>query len=387
MGSLSAAASLHLPVQLHGIQLGRPTDLLVDVESWHVLGFVVRCGDESVRFLPLAASQPSRDGDRGRLGADAARGRRVLRAAERLVSLARSAAQLPLGGVLRDVLIGERRRRSARARDRARRRRRGESRLQAREFVPTTGDGRSSYPGRPDGEFTVARRAHARSAHAGELGAARQVLRRRRGRLRRQPRRLLGRCCTRASLPARGDVLVPRRGDVQLRAQPALDLPRPSRRRRRAGDAVLRRLARARSARTCSCCTSSSQPGRTSRRQAIAIVLVTPLNFVGNKLWSFRRPLRRRSAASPSSSICALAVVPAAHAATTTVTAPVYDSDGPSHPDAVRAAAGHGAPDEGARARARREGPEGRATGSPATRTGKGLQTRRPTTRRRRAGR
>jgi putative flippase GtrA len=24
--------------------------------------------------------------------------------------------------------------------------------------------------------------------------------------------------------------------------------------------------------------------------QAIAIVLVTPLNFVGNKLWSFRRP-------------------------------------------------------------------------------------------------
>jgi putative flippase GtrA len=24
--------------------------------------------------------------------------------------------------------------------------------------------------------------------------------------------------------------------------------------------------------------------------QAVAIVLVTPLNFVGNKLWSFRRP-------------------------------------------------------------------------------------------------
>jgi len=59
MGSLSAAALLRLPVRLHGIKLGRPTDLLVDVESWHVLGFVVRCGDESVRFLPWAASQPS----------------------------------------------------------------------------------------------------------------------------------------------------------------------------------------------------------------------------------------------------------------------------------------------------------------------------------------
>jgi len=29
---------------------------------------------------------------------------------------------------------------------------------------------------------------------------------------------------------------------------------------------------------------------------AIAIILVTPLNFIGNKLWSFRLPRRRRSA-------------------------------------------------------------------------------------------
>jgi len=27
--------------------------------------------------------------------------------------------------------------------------------------------------------------------------------------------------------------------------------------------------------------------------QAAAIILVTPLNFVGNKLWSFRRPRPR----------------------------------------------------------------------------------------------
>jgi hypothetical protein len=56
MGSLSAAASLRLPVQLRGIQLGRPVDLLIDLEAWNVLGFVVLCGDESRRFLPLAAS-------------------------------------------------------------------------------------------------------------------------------------------------------------------------------------------------------------------------------------------------------------------------------------------------------------------------------------------
>ena len=57
MGSLSAVESLQLPVRLHGIQLGRPVDLLVETETWHVLGFVVRCGDESTRFLPFGACQ------------------------------------------------------------------------------------------------------------------------------------------------------------------------------------------------------------------------------------------------------------------------------------------------------------------------------------------
>lgn len=57
MGSLSAAASLQLPVRMRGIQLGRPVDMLLDLESWHVLGFVVLCGDESRRFLPYAACQ------------------------------------------------------------------------------------------------------------------------------------------------------------------------------------------------------------------------------------------------------------------------------------------------------------------------------------------
>jgi hypothetical protein len=57
MGS-SAAATLQLPVRLRGIQLGRPTDLLLDTDDWHAVGFIVRCGDESTRFLPYAACQP-----------------------------------------------------------------------------------------------------------------------------------------------------------------------------------------------------------------------------------------------------------------------------------------------------------------------------------------
>jgi hypothetical protein len=59
MESLSAAAALRLPVQLHGIQLGRPTDLLLDAEIRHAVGYVVHCGDGSQRFLPYAASQTS----------------------------------------------------------------------------------------------------------------------------------------------------------------------------------------------------------------------------------------------------------------------------------------------------------------------------------------
>jgi hypothetical protein len=59
MDSLTASAALQLPVRLQGITLGRPIDLLVATETWQVLGFVVRCRDESERFLPYAASQPS----------------------------------------------------------------------------------------------------------------------------------------------------------------------------------------------------------------------------------------------------------------------------------------------------------------------------------------
>jgi hypothetical protein len=58
MGSYSAASALQRPVRLHGIELGRPTDLLLDPDLRQVVGFVVNCGDEAVRFLPYGAAQP-----------------------------------------------------------------------------------------------------------------------------------------------------------------------------------------------------------------------------------------------------------------------------------------------------------------------------------------
>ncbi len=61
MGSRSATELLQLPVQLHGIRLGRPVDLLLDAAEWRALGFVVLCGDESLRFLVFAAADVEAD--------------------------------------------------------------------------------------------------------------------------------------------------------------------------------------------------------------------------------------------------------------------------------------------------------------------------------------
>jgi len=61
MGSRSATELLQLPVQLHGIGLGRPVDLLLDASAWRALGFVVLCRDESMRFLAYAAADPRED--------------------------------------------------------------------------------------------------------------------------------------------------------------------------------------------------------------------------------------------------------------------------------------------------------------------------------------
>jgi hypothetical protein len=53
---------LVLPVRLHGIQLGRPIDLLLDRKELKVLGLDVRCGDGVHRFLPLPTAA-IRDGE------------------------------------------------------------------------------------------------------------------------------------------------------------------------------------------------------------------------------------------------------------------------------------------------------------------------------------
>ena len=56
MGSMASGEVLALPVRMHGIGLGRSVELIVDVDVRRVLGIEVRCGDDTHRFLPLAAA-------------------------------------------------------------------------------------------------------------------------------------------------------------------------------------------------------------------------------------------------------------------------------------------------------------------------------------------
>ena len=44
---------LALPVRLHGIQLARPVDLLLDRDGLRAVGLDLVCGDDERRFLPL----------------------------------------------------------------------------------------------------------------------------------------------------------------------------------------------------------------------------------------------------------------------------------------------------------------------------------------------
>lgn len=54
MRAVSIDRALRLPLRLHGIQLGHPVDALIDAGGSRVLGFEVRCGDGSERFVPFA---------------------------------------------------------------------------------------------------------------------------------------------------------------------------------------------------------------------------------------------------------------------------------------------------------------------------------------------
>ncbi len=53
---LRGNAVLRLPVRARGVELGQPTDLIVDVEAGKAVGVDVLCADRQHRFLPLAAA-------------------------------------------------------------------------------------------------------------------------------------------------------------------------------------------------------------------------------------------------------------------------------------------------------------------------------------------
>lgn len=56
MGVVTGDELLRRPVRLHGIELGRPVDVLVDREG-RALGLEVVCRDGRHRFLPLGAAE------------------------------------------------------------------------------------------------------------------------------------------------------------------------------------------------------------------------------------------------------------------------------------------------------------------------------------------
>ena len=60
MREFSGDELLGLPVRLHGIELGRPVDVLLDRESMRAIGLDVLCGDEVHRFLPLPTAAVGR---------------------------------------------------------------------------------------------------------------------------------------------------------------------------------------------------------------------------------------------------------------------------------------------------------------------------------------
>jgi hypothetical protein len=57
MRGRAASELLSLPVRMHGIQLGKPVDALLDATVDRLLGFEVLCGDGTRRFLPFSVAQ------------------------------------------------------------------------------------------------------------------------------------------------------------------------------------------------------------------------------------------------------------------------------------------------------------------------------------------
>ena len=102
---------LRLPVCFNGIELGRPVDVLLDLEASRAVGLEVVCGDDERRFLPLAVTTMDDDSiaiesplllvDESGLSfyREEARTLRALRGAR--------IEQPGVEGVLRDVVLGE----------------------------------------------------------------------------------------------------------------------------------------------------------------------------------------------------------------------------------------------------------------------------------------
>lgn len=61
MRGLSGTELLRRPVEVRGIRIGRPVDLILDAEGRRVLGLEVLCGDGAHRFLPISAAEPHGD--------------------------------------------------------------------------------------------------------------------------------------------------------------------------------------------------------------------------------------------------------------------------------------------------------------------------------------
>ena len=59
---LSGNEILALSLRLHGIELGRPADVLLDRETLRVVGLDVLCGDQEHRFLALPTAAVGDDG-------------------------------------------------------------------------------------------------------------------------------------------------------------------------------------------------------------------------------------------------------------------------------------------------------------------------------------
>jgi hypothetical protein len=57
MRARRAAELMALPVRMHGIQLGRPVEALLDERDDRLLGLELLCGDGARRFLPFAVAE------------------------------------------------------------------------------------------------------------------------------------------------------------------------------------------------------------------------------------------------------------------------------------------------------------------------------------------